>query len=97
MKRVEPESLGDILRQAIQEEGLSQRLLETRAEALWPHIVGKDIAQLTSRPYVVNGVMYLYVKQAPLRQELHMTRSRLVKIINETLGKEVIKDIKFKI
>lgn len=96
MKRFEPQSVGDVLRQTLQEGGMTDRLYETRAAALWPTIVGAEIARQSSRPLVSKGIMTIYVKVAPLRQELNMSRSSLIKIINDSLGREVIKDIYFR-
>lgn len=95
MKRVEAEQLGDVLRRAIEEDNLTQRLQETRAVSLWPAIVGRDLAARTARPEVKKGVMYIGVPNAALRSELTMTRSRIVKIMNNALHQEVIKDIRF--
>lgn len=36
MKRLEPESIGDVLRQALQQQGLTDRLHEAKAVAAWP-------------------------------------------------------------
>lgn len=96
MKRLEPESVGDVLRQALSDQGLTDKLYETRAINLWPTIVGEHIAGLTARPIVYNGLMTIYVRNASLRQELNMSRSKLRKIINETLQREVITDLRFK-
>lgn len=95
MKRLEPESIGDVLRQTLEERNMTRRLLETRACALWPRIVGPEMAALCSRPAVRNGVMTVGVPAAPLRNELAMSRSSLIGIINETLRSEVITDIRF--
>lgn len=96
MKRVEPESVGDVLRQTLQQQGMTDRLYETRAVALWRAIVGDEIADLTARPYVNRGVMTVHVRSATLRQELNMNRSTLVRIINDSLGRKVINDLYFR-
>lgn len=96
MQRVEPQSIGDVLRQAIQSEGMTGRLDEMKAIALWPAIVGEDLAANMSRPEVNKGRMTIYVRSAALRQEMNMSRSLLIKLINEQLGKPVISDIRFR-
>lgn len=96
MKRLEPESIGDVLRQTLQEQGMTEHLYETRAVSLWPSVIGEDIASMTGRPVVNNGLMTVYVRVASLRQELNMCRSNLARHINEALGREVIKEIRFK-
>lgn len=96
MKRVEPESIGDVLRQTLQEQGMTGRLYETKAIAAWPSVVGGDIAAMCGRPMVYKGLMTIYVRSAALRQELNMCRSQLMRLINEAVGREVVTDIRFK-
>ncbi len=96
MKRLEPESLGDVLRQTLQQQGLTERLYEAKAVALWPQIVGEGLANLCGKPIVNQGLMTVYVRSAPLRQELTMSRSTLIRHINDTLGRPVINEIRFK-
>ncbi len=95
MKRLEPEELGDVLRRAIDEQNMTQRLLETRACAILPAVLGKPLADLCGAPAVRRGVMYVPVPNASLRSDLMMNRSRLVMIINKTLGQDVVGDIRF--
>lgn len=95
MKRVEPESIGDVLRRTIEEQNMTSRLRETRAIELWPRIVGPHIAACASRPVVKNRIMTIGIPAAPLRHDLMMSRSQIIDIINQTLKAEVIADIRF--
>lgn len=96
MKRLEPESIGDVLRQTLQQQGMTERLYEAKAVAAWPVVVGEKIASYCGRPYVNNGLMTVYVRSAPLRQELSMSRSILMRLLNEAAGHDSIKEIRFK-
>ncbi len=95
MQRTEPQSIGDVLRMTIQECNMTAKLDEQRAIALWPAIVGEHMASLCGRPSVNAGFMTISVPAAPLRQELTMSRSSLIRIINEKLGRTVISEIRF--
>mgnify|MGYP002516231171 CR=1 FL=1 len=46
--------------------------------------------------YVKDGCLYVRLSSAPLRNELMLGRSILVKRLNEAVGREVIKDIIFR-
>lgn len=96
MKRTEPEAIGDVLRLMIQECNMAGRLDECRAVELWPLIMGKRIARLTSRPRISCGVMIVDVESASLRHELNMNRSGIIEAINRELGKEVVKSARFR-
>lgn len=95
MQRHTPQSVGDVLRDLLEETSLQNRMDELKAANLWAKIAGRDLAAETSRPSVNQGVMQIGVPNASLRNELHMNRSRLREIINSNIGKEVIKEIRF--
>lgn len=95
MKRQHPESVGDILRQVVEESNMTARLDECRAVELWPLIVGERLTSCTGRPSVRNGLMTVSVPAAPLRNELHLCRSGLVQAINDAVGRPAIRDIRF--
>ena len=95
MERYEAQSIGDVLRTLLEETSLQERMDELKAAHLWPAVVGTPIARLCKPATVKKGVMTVGVANASLRQELHMSRSRLRQLINEAIGKETILEIKF--
>ena len=95
MQRVEAQSLGDLLRQAIEENQSAFRFDEINAINAWPKVIGGGIASKTMRPYIKGGVMTIRVPAAPLRQELNMVRSRLAAAINAEVGKDIVKELRF--
>ena len=95
MERKDSQSIGDILRLALQQNCMAGRLDELKAIDLWEGTVGKYIASQCRRPTVDNGVMTVGVANASLRNELAMNRSALRNSINKALGKSVISEIRF--
>ena len=95
MKKYEAQSIGDLLRQAIEENRSAFRFEEMEAINAWPRVIGTAIAAKTLRPYIKNGVMMIRVPGAPLRHELNMMRSRIAEAINREVGKEVVRELKF--
>lgn len=95
MERRESQSIGDILRMALQENSMQERLDERRAVALWPAIVGDSIAAQCKTPMVKEGILTVGIPNAALRHELLMTRTLLKNAINSAIGKETIIDIRF--
>lgn len=96
MERKEAQSIGDLLRQEIENSRLSPLLDELNAAKAWPRVVGKDVASRTLRPFIQNGVMTIRVPSAPLRQELSMMRSSLIGALNAEVGKNVVKELRFR-
>lgn len=95
MKRVEAQSLGELLREAIEENQAAFRFDEINSVNAWPKVVGEAIARQTLRPFIRNGVMTVRVPSAPLRQELNMLRSRLARALNDETGKETVRELRF--
>lgn len=96
MKRVAPELIGDVLRQVLHQQGMTERLYEAKAAAAWPSVVGPHLAAQCGKPVVFNGLMTVYVRSAALRQELHMSRSVLMRLLNEAVGHDAIRELRFK-
>ncbi len=93
MKRVEPMTVGDIITKLLREDNIERQFDEQKVVYLWPEIVGQGINRYTVSRYVKNGVLYLHISSAALRNELMMSRTLLMKRLNEAVGGEVIHDI----
>lgn len=95
MERKETQSIGDVLRLAFQDNCMQDRLDERKAIDAWSMTVGRELATQCMRPTVKNSVMTVGVRNASLRHELSMNRSRLCRAINSIVGRVVIEDIRF--
>lgn len=95
MQRTESQSIGDVLRLAFQDNCMQDRLDERRAVDAWSAVAGPDLAAQCMRPVVRDALMTIGVRNASLRHELTMNRSRLCRAINDRVGRKVIEDIRF--
>lgn len=95
MKRTEPLPVGTIVQQMLRQNGISDLYNEQRLCYMWPEIVGPGINRLTSRRFVDNGVLHVYLTSAVLKNELSFQRQKLVDALNTAVGAEVIRDVKF--
>lgn len=74
---------------------LTQKYNETYVIAYWEQIMGKSIATRTEKIFVKNGVLYLKISSAPLRSELLMAKSKMIKLLNQEMQNELIKEVVF--
>lgn len=95
MQRKDYQTLGDVLRQAVSDSGMEEKLREVRAASLWESVVGRAIALQCGKPWVTHGILNITVRNASLRHELSMTRSSLIKALNSPFKSPVISDIRF--
>ncbi len=96
MKRNRAESIGQLLREYLRQEGLETPLNEQRLVDSWAKVLGPTIASYTSNLYIKNQVLYVHLTSAALRQELMMGRELLVRNLNREVGATVITNIIFR-
>ena len=95
MKRTYPKLIGGIIDEALDRAGLTDTLNEQRAAAAGGDVVGPAINRYTTRRYVEQGVLHVYLTSAPLKNELSFNRDRLITAINRIVGTDVINDVHF--
>lgn len=93
MFRRNSQSIGDVIKQFINESNLENKIFEQKIIRLWPEIMGPQIAEMTTNIYVKNKVLYISVSSSVLRNELLMCRSTLVKSINKRIGTELLSNV----
>jgi len=72
---------------------LSQKISENRLITNWESIVGKLIAKHTTKIYIKKGVLFLYLDNPSLKNELVYSREKIIELLNETAGEQVIKEV----
>lgn len=74
---------------------LDQRFGETQVLGIWKTTVGDTVNQHTQNIRVQNGVLYVSIDSAVLRSELHYAKTRLIRLLNQKMKTNLIKDIVF--
>ena len=67
----------------------------TIIKQLWLSIMGKTIASRTGNITLYKKKLKVKVKSAPLKNELNMSKSKVLALLEKELGKGVIEDIVF--
>ena len=97
MKRVKAQSIGEILRAFFaQNPEIGRRLDEVRVVHAWREVLGPGVAQATREAYVRGATLHVVLDSAVLRSELMMWRDRLVRTLNERVGTDFIREIRFR-
>lgn len=94
MIRKKPEAIGGIIAQVLRDNNLEQTLLEKRAVDAWEKVIGQSLARYTDTPQIKNGVLFVHVKSAPLKQEFFLGRKEIVRRLNNAIGATIVKDIR---
>lgn len=94
MFRRDVQSISDLLNMYLRREGLETPLLQKRAVDAWDMLMGPSIARFTGEKFIKNQTLFVKILNPALRQDLTMMRSRITKRINETVGSQVIVDVR---
>ena len=94
MFRRDVQSISDLLNMYLRREGLETPLLQKLAVDALDTLMGPYIARFTGEKFIKNQTLFVKILNPALRQDLTMMRSRIVKRINETVGSQVIVDVR---
>ncbi len=93
-KRINNESaVGDILNQIIKTNKLESGLNQISVIDAWKNLMGNGVNNYTRNVALRNGTLYVELTSAVLREELSYGKDKIIKMINEELGKDVVKDV----
>ena len=95
MKRTNSESVGELVRQYLRQQGLEAPLNEYRLIQGWSHVMGPVVARYTRDLVIRNQTLYVRLSSPAMRQELSMQRRELVTRLNAYVGAQVVCDIVF--
>ena len=74
---------------------LDKGLQKVRAEAAWAEQMGPGINNYTKEVWWQNNCLHVRLNSAPLKQELLMGKSKIIKLLNEHLEEALIQELKF--
>lgn len=59
----------------------------------WEKVMGAVIVKYTRKIHIENRVLFVEITSAALREELSYGKSKMIKLLNEEAGGEVIDDV----
>lgn len=75
--------------------GIEQTVLENQVLLMWPILVGKRIAEVTTVEKFENKTLFIKVAHSVWRNELLFQKKEIIKKINKKVGKVIVTEIKF--
>lgn len=86
-------TLGDLLKRMVEVYKLKGKLNEARLRSAWANLMGASIAKHTDSLSLHQDRLFLRITSAPLRQELSFAKDKIIRLMNEELGEDYIKDV----
>lgn len=86
-------SIGDILKEIIQVNHLEKGLNQISVADAWKNLMGNGVNNYTTAVILKGSTLYVQLTSAVLREELSYGKDKIIKMINEELGSEIVKDV----
>lgn len=94
-RKTKSQTVGEAFEAFLNAYKLKSKFNESYLVTYWERLMGVSIAQRTEKIYINNGVLFLRISSAPLRQELVLAKSRIISLLNSEIGEQIIKDVVF--
>jgi hypothetical protein len=86
-------SVGDALKEFLKQSKLKTPIQALQIEEIWEQIMGKTISRYTDKIQIHGQTLYINSMVAPLKQELLFQKDKIIQLVNEALGEQVIKEV----
>jgi hypothetical protein len=86
-------SIGDVLKEFIEKNKLQSGMDKIDVEEAWKSLMGNGVNSYTKEVVLKGTTLYVSLTSAVLREELSYGKQKIIKMINEELRKEVIKEV----
>jgi hypothetical protein len=87
------QSVADVLKQFMQENRLQPGMDKINVHDAWKNLMGNGVNSYTREIMLKGTTLYVELTSAVLREELSFGKEKIVKMINEELKRDVVKDI----
>lgn len=93
MSKHNEHSLKDAIDLLLKTYKLDEKLAEKRLISSWENVMGVMIAKHTTDIYIKHKQLFVTLDSSALRNELMLAKSKIVKMLNDAVGTEVINEV----
>ncbi|TYB77050.1 DUF721 domain-containing protein [Bizionia myxarmorum] len=86
-------TIADVLKEFVETNRLEQGLNAVNVQDAWQSMMGNGVNNYTTAIQLKGTTLYVQLSSSVLREELSYGKEKIVKMLNENLGKEVIKEL----
>ena len=86
-------SISDLLQQFVDSNKLQTGLDKVNVQDAWAQMMGNGVNNYTTAIQLERDTLYVQLSSSVLREELSYGKEKIIAMLNESLGKEVIKKL----
>lgn len=85
--------IGDVLKQIIQLNRLQPGMDQISVKEAWVSLMGNGVNSYTKNVVLKGHTLYVELSSAVLREELSYGKDKIIKMINEELRRDIVKEV----
>ena len=93
MRRSNVQNINEVVNALLKEFKIDHKIKEVRLINSWNEALGNNVARATSKIFIKERVLFVYLKSSVVRNELMMLKTSIIKTLNDRAGESVIDDI----
>jgi len=86
-------NMGEALNQFIKENRLEKGIEKVEARQAWAKLMGNGVNNYTTAVEFRSSTLYVSLSSSVLREELSMGKTKIIAMLNEELGKDLIRKL----
>jgi predicted nucleic acid-binding Zn ribbon protein len=94
-RKAQTSTLGEAIESMLDTYQIKGKMSEAQIIASWERLMGQPIAQKTSEIFLKEKILFVRLSSASLKSELNFSKSKIITMLNQQLGQEIIKELKF--
>jgi hypothetical protein len=96
MRRSNIQNISDVVSELLKKFNIDHKIKEVRLINSWEEVLGKNVARVTTKIFIKNRILFVYLQSPVVRNELMMLKSGIIKALNDKAGEILIDDIVLK-
>jgi hypothetical protein len=89
----ESNPIKDLMDSFIKENNLSKGMRKIKIEEVWQNLMGQGVTSYTESVQLQNSTLIIRLSSSVLREELSYGKDKIIKMINDEMGEDVVSKI----
>ena len=85
--------IGDVLKEFVETNKLQSGLDKVKVREVWEEMMGNGVNHYTTAIKLERQTLYVQLSSSVLREELSYGKEKIINMLNEAMGKELIKKL----
>ncbi len=95
IRNTEVKPLKQVMNDMFKKYRLTGKFREKQLINSWDEIMGVSIAKRTSKRFMKDGILFVEITSAPLKNDLMLSKEKIIYLFEQELGEGILKDLRF--